>query len=290
MELAELAAVIAGADARARPCPGPRSVTALMPAFMAAATASLVSPSMTISSTALMSGPSSLLTTPRSVGAKASLVEAIMPLYLPPIFEPERTMPPGKRHDRAGDLLDRRDGGLGGGQRLGAAVGEQQKVAAADGLLGHAGRRLAEELAVHDRNAPEMPAAELLGDLPAVAEIAQRRAELELRRLRRGRRSRRCRARSARIGRRRFCSCFCSSSVLTAKIITRQPGRPSGVADGGSSTSIAASQPQPMTEVAKPVIVIAACRAHLRFGAGDDDRGRAHAEGFGKGIVDRRRR
>ena len=55
--------------------------------------------------------------------------------------------------------------------------------------------------------------------------------------------------------------------MLTAKIITRQPGRPSGVADAGSSTSIAASQPQPITEVAKPVIETAACRAHLRFGA-----------------------
>ena len=38
------------------------------------------------------------------------------------------------------------------------------------------------EFAVHHRNPPEMPAAEFFGDLPAIAEIAQRRAELQLRR------------------------------------------------------------------------------------------------------------
>ena len=84
---------------------------------------------------------------------------------------------------------------------LAFVCGQQQKIAAADSLLGHAGGRLAQELAVHHRNPPEMLAAELLRDLPAIAEIAQRRAELELALGRPGRQSRRCRARSARIGR-----------------------------------------------------------------------------------------
>jgi hypothetical protein len=42
---------------------------------------------------------------------------------------------------------------------------------------------------------------------------------------------------------------------------TRTPGRPSGVSLGTSARSMPASQPQPITEVAKPVIVSAACRA-----------------------------
>ena len=50
-------------------------------------------------------------------------------------------------------------------------------VAAADRLFGQAGGRLADELAVHHRNAPVMAAVEALGNLPAVAEIAQRIAE-----------------------------------------------------------------------------------------------------------------
>ena len=50
---------------------------------------------MTISSTDSVPGASSLLVAPRSVGQNASLVDANMPLYLVPTFEPERTMPPG---------------------------------------------------------------------------------------------------------------------------------------------------------------------------------------------------
>ena len=38
-------------------------------------------------------------------------------------------------------------------------------------------RRLAQEFAVHDRNAPEVPVAELLRYLPAIAEIADRIAD-----------------------------------------------------------------------------------------------------------------
>jgi hypothetical protein len=40
------------------------------------------------------------------------------------------------------------------------------------------------------------------------------------------------------------------------------PGRPSGVSDSTSSRSMPASTLQPMTEVANPVILRAASRAH----------------------------
>src|SRR5258706_6244565 len=63
---------------------------------MALRTSASVSPSMTISSTAPVSGDNSLLTAPRNVGQNASLVEAGSALYFEPTFEPERTTPPGK--------------------------------------------------------------------------------------------------------------------------------------------------------------------------------------------------
>src|ERR1019366_9866973 len=49
-----------------------------------------------------------------------------------------------------------------------------EEVAAADGFLGEPGRRLAQELAVHDRDAPKMAGAEFLRNLPAIGEIADR--------------------------------------------------------------------------------------------------------------------
>ena len=72
---------------------------------------------------------------------------------------------------------------------------------------------------------------------------------------------------SARIARRGSCSWFCNSVVDMANIRTRTPGRPSGVSRGSTSPSMPASTPQPMTEVAKPVNVTAAWRAHLRLSA-----------------------
>ena len=48
---------------------------------------------------------------------------------------------------------------------------------------------------------------------------------------------------------------------------TRTPGRPSGVCSGDRTLSTPASQPQPITEVAKPVIVAAACAAQRSLGA-----------------------
>ena len=133
----------------------------------------------------------------------------------------------------------------------------------------------ADELAVHHRHAPEAPVAELLGDLPAVAEIADRGAELQLfRRPRPARRSRPSRGWSARIGRR---GCAVASATPRSRPQTaaraRRAGRPASPR-GASSRSIPASQPQAMTEVAKPVMVVAACSAQRSVGGGDDQRGR----------------
>ena len=47
-----------------------------------------------------------------------------------------------------------------------------------------------------------------------------------------------------------------------------------------------ASQPQAMTDVAKPVMAVAACIAHSGVSRGDHEPRRLHAEGFGEGIVD----
>ena len=270
---------------RCAPLSGPRSVTALMPAFMAAATAWLVSPSMTISSTALMSGPSWLSTTPRKVGAKASLVDAIMPLYLPPIFEPERTMPPGNGMIAPTTSLDRIDGGLRGGKRVGARSGEQQKVAAAHGLLGHAGRRLAEKLAVHHRNPPEMPAAQLLGNLPAVAEIAQRRTELQLERP----------LEAGETGAAGRCQHALPDPVqqLLLQLVRADrkdhhaAARPTvgrrGWRQFDVDRRLAAAADDRSGEARHRD-----CRLPRPFPVrpGDDDRGRPHAEGFGEGVVD----
>ncbi len=69
---------------------------------------------------------------------------------------------------------------LAGGKHGGVRLAEHQQIAAADRLLGQAGGRLAEELAVHHRDAPESPAADQLRHLPAVAEESERGAELQL--------------------------------------------------------------------------------------------------------------
>ncbi len=136
--------------------------------------------------------PSSLFVTPLSVGAKASLLEAIMPLYLPPTLEPERTMPPGNGVMTPGTLSIAATAASAARKRLGIAFGQQQQIAAADRFLGHTGRRLDEKFAVHDRHAPEMAVAELLGDLPAITEIAQRGSELKFVAARSARQNRRC--------------------------------------------------------------------------------------------------
>ena len=65
----------------------------------------------------------------------------------------------------------------------------------------------------------------------------------------------------------RLTSCVCRVSLDMANMRTRTPGRPSGVLFPGRSPSIPASAPQPITEVANPVIVVAACSAQRRLGA-----------------------
>ncbi len=189
-------------------------------------------------------------------------------LYLEPTFEPERTMPPGNGMMTSGTLAIAPTAACAAASVRRGAPAHDQEVAAADRLLGQAGRRLAQELAVHHRNAPEMLAAEPLGDLPAVAEIAQRIAEPQLI----------CVAVEARIaGGARAGQHALADAVLQAASAVRR-SRPRTAARArradrpasrrlGSSRSIPASQPQPITEVAKPVIDTAACRAHLRFGA-----------------------
>ncbi len=56
----------------------------------------------------------------------------------------------------------------------------------------------------------------------------------------------------------RSCTCLCMSLLDIVNSSTESPARPSGVSDGSSSRSIPASQPQAMTEVAKPVMLFAA--------------------------------
>ena len=53
-------------------------------------------------------------------------------------------------------------------------------------------------------------------------------------------------------------TCLASSLEETAKSSTLRPGRPSGLSSGVRRRSMPASQPQPMTEVAKPVRLAAA--------------------------------
>ena len=133
---------------------------------------------MTISRTDAMSLSSALRPEPFNVGQYASLVEATTPLYLEPTLEPERAMPPGKRQDDIRHCGDGFHGAFCCGEcRLGAGAHDDD-IAAADGGLAEAGRRAANKFAVHHRYAPVLFVPETLGDLPAVAEKAQRVAEL----------------------------------------------------------------------------------------------------------------
>ena len=64
----------------------------------------------------------------------------------------------GKRHDRIGDCAHGVDRRLSRAQRGLVRAAHEEKVAAADSVADEAGRRLAQKLAVHDWDAPEMPA------------------------------------------------------------------------------------------------------------------------------------
>ena len=101
-----------------------------------------------------------------------------MILYLLPTFEPERAIPPGK-------------GRITSGQRLMAATAASAAASVAAGSLPMRmmlppatpltvpNDLLAKEFAVHHRDAPVAPAADPLGDLPAVAEIAELAADAD---------------------------------------------------------------------------------------------------------------
>ena len=153
--------------------------------------------------------------------------------------------------------VDRRQGR---GPRHLARGAQDQEVAAADALCTPGGV-LDQELAVHDRNAPVAPAGQPLAALEAVAEVAQRPAHGGRGVAVQARRSRRCRRRSARTGRPAPRAAWPGPCSPIANSSTAIPGRPSGVSSGASSRSMPASQPQAITEVAKPVIASAAVRA-----------------------------
>jgi hypothetical protein len=145
---------------------------------------------------------------------------------------------------------------LGGGERRDRVAGEDEEIAAAD-TLRETDPLLAHELAVHHRDAPVPPAVDQLGDLEAVAEVAQAAAESE--------------PVLGRIGGDPLSAAQGSTlSGAPLDLLLRpwstsrragpQPGRPSGVSRGEVAL-MAASQPQAITDVANPVAVTAACRA-----------------------------
>ena len=137
-------------------------------------------PLMTISSTEFTVSGSAVAVTARSVGQKASLVDAIMLLIRrEPTLLPLRTTPPGNGRMTPGmtapspprPLRPRR-----APRRRCAA--EDQEVAAADALH-HAELLLHQELALHHRDPPEALAADHLARLKAVAEEPERRPHAE---------------------------------------------------------------------------------------------------------------
>ncbi len=88
-------------------------------------------------------------------------------------------MPPGNGAIASGNRGDRLRRRFGCGERRLCRPSHQNEIAAADRALGEPGGPLADELPVHHRDAPEMAAADALRDLPAVAEVAQPVTELE---------------------------------------------------------------------------------------------------------------
>ena len=150
----------------------------------------------------------------------------------------------------------------------------------------HAGKILADEFAVHHGNAPVALLADALRRLAAVAEIAQRPAERHLRVAGRARHSTPCRCRSARTGRRARAPPWRARRATRRRAARRcRAGRPA-CPPAPARARCPPRAPQPITEVAKPVMLTAATRAHSGGLGGDDEARRAHAEGLGEGIVD----
>src|SRR6266581_408038 len=190
----------------------------------------------------------------------------------------------GEGHDHAFDAAHRGDRRLGGGQGRIGRFGEDQEVAAADGL-DHGRALLAEKLTVHDRYAPVTTAADQLGDLVTVAEIAQRLAE----------RQRLAAADAGECGRRGTGQDALADAPLEllGQLLGRHREQQQG--DAGTAvrrflgrqfaldSSLAAAGDHRGGEAGGAVAGVARPGGIAR---GDDDPGRLHAEGFGEAVVD----
>ncbi len=89
-------------------------------------------------------------------------------------------MPPGNGVIDVGQLGHGLHRTRAGREHRRVRLAEHKQIAAAHRFLGETGLVLADELPAHHRNAPIAAAADDLGHLPAVAEEAQGRAELQL--------------------------------------------------------------------------------------------------------------
>ena len=174
---AELAAVIAGADAHARRASARAGRCAARPARIAARDRGLGQPvdddfqhradvGRRARFDAAVQG--------RAIGVVGGGASAPCTSSRP--SSPERTMPPGNGMITSGTRGDRRDGGLGCRERASARSRPMiRRLPPPTASLVRPVVVLADELAVHHRDAPVAPAAERLRDLPAVAEIAHAR-------------------------------------------------------------------------------------------------------------------
>ena len=185
---------------------------------------------MTISSTDAISGERRLAVSAlqrRAIGIVGRGDQAL-------VFASRSSSPSGRcRRETAGSTsgtaAHRRDRRLGRRERaVGRRAPRSRRLPPPTALLVMPVVVLDRELAVHHRHAPVAPAAEPLGDLPAVAEIAHRVAELQrVGAVEPGVAGRAGRGQHALAD--AVDNCFCSSCVETANSSTRTPGRPSGV-------------------------------------------------------------
>src|SRR5664279_6110739 len=77
----------------------------------------------------------------------------------------------GERQNDTLNVIHRRDREFGGAHRGFEGRAHDEEIAATDSFLGETRRRLAEKLAIHDRNPPKVAVQEFFRDLPAIAEI-----------------------------------------------------------------------------------------------------------------------
>ena len=135
---------------------------------------------MTISSTEAISGPRALVDRALQGRAIGVVGRSARALVFRADFRARARDAARKRHDDVADRAHRLDRRLRRREGLRRARAHDDEIAAADRALGEIGSRFADELSVHHRHAPVAAGPEPLGDLPAVAEKADRRAELEL--------------------------------------------------------------------------------------------------------------